>query len=246
LNLTWCVVASILVVLAPSLGAQTASTGALSGTVTDSSGAAIANVTVTAVSADTGQSRTVMTGPDGAYNLTLLRLGSYSVKFEATGFNSEQVPAVEIRVTETSVANRSLQVGSQNQQVVVTGEAVEAVQTSNATLGDVVSSTSATALPLTTRNYTNLLGLSTGANAGVFNATALGSGSTDIAVNGATTSQNTIQMDGVSIMTTTSTGTLVANATIQAWDTSTPMPWKNSKFKPQCTMPDTVGVRAPA
>ena len=149
---------------------------------------------------------------DGSYSVSLLSPGTYKLKFEASGFNSVEVPSVNVNVTETSVVNRALVVGSQTQEVIVEGEAVEAVQTANATLGDVVSSTSATALPLTTRNYTNLLGLSSGANASVFNATALGSGSTDIAVNGATTSQNNVQMDGVSIMTTTSAGTLVSNA----------------------------------
>jgi carboxypeptidase family protein len=205
-------VAALCVLLAPSLSAQTASTGAISGTVTDSSGAVIPNVTVTAVSTENGSTRTVATGADGSYSVSLLSPGTYKLKFEASGFNSVEVPSVNVNVTETSVVNHALAVGSQTQQVVVTGEAVEAVQTANATLGDVVSSTSATALPLTTRNYTNLLGLSSGANASVFNATALGSGSTDIAVNGATTSQNNVQMDGVSIMTTTSTGTLVSNA----------------------------------
>jgi hypothetical protein len=198
--------------IAPSLGAQTASTGAISGTITDTSGAVIPNVTITAVSTVNGSTRTVTTSSDGSYSVSLLSPGTYKLKFEASGFNSVEVPSVTVNVTETSVVNHALVVGSQTQQVVVTGEAVEAVQTANATLGDVVSSTSATALPLTTRNYTNLLGLSSGANASVFNASALGSGSTDIAVNGATTSQNNVQMDGVSIMTTTSTGTLVANA----------------------------------
>ncbi|MGD0906332.1 MAG: carboxypeptidase-like regulatory domain-containing protein [Candidatus Acidiferrales bacterium] len=191
--------------------AQTASTGALTGTVTDASGAAVPNVTVTAVSADSGAVRTATTGSDGSYNLALLPLGNYRVKFEAVGFNTEEVPAVEVKVTETTTLNRALQVGSQTQQVIVQGEAVEAVQTANATLGDVVGGASATALPLTTRNYTNLLGLSSGASASVFNATTLGKGSTDINVNGATIAQNTLQMDGVAIMTTSATGNLTEN-----------------------------------
>ncbi len=60
----------------------------------------------------------------------------------------------------------------------------EAVQTATSTVGTVVNSETMTATPLTSRNYTNLLGLSAGANAGVFNAANLGRGSQDIAVNG--------------------------------------------------------------
>ena len=66
-------------------------------------------------------------------------------------------------------------------------------------MGTVVGAAEATAIPLTTRNYTNLLGLSAGANASVSNASALGRGGMEIAVNGASTAQNTYQMDGVSV-----------------------------------------------
>jgi hypothetical protein len=205
----WLIVVAILVVSAPCVYAQTASTGALSGTVTDASGAVVPNAAVTAVSAS-GQSRSVTTGTDGTYHLTLLPPGSYSLKFEAPGFNTAEIPSVNVNVTETSVLNQALAVGTQTQQVVVQGES-EVVQTSNATLGDVVTSGAASGLPLTTRNYTNLLGLSTGANAAVFNATALGKGTTDIAVNGSSTSQNNVQMDGASITNNAASGTLTEN-----------------------------------
>jgi hypothetical protein len=76
----------------------------------------------------------------------------------------------------------------------------ETVQTTNATLGTVVGGQMITDLPLNTRNYTNILALSAGANASVNNATALGKGSQDIAVNGAATSQNNFLMDGVSVV----------------------------------------------
>ena len=61
---------------------------------------------------------------------------------------------------------------------------VETVQTSNATVGTVMTSGTVTDLPLTTRNYTNLLGLSAGANVAVYNAAGLGKGTQDISVNG--------------------------------------------------------------
>jgi hypothetical protein len=198
-------------VFIPGANAQTASTGALTGTVTDPSGAAIANVTVTVLNVGTGQSRTAKTGADGAYNLPLLQPGFYSVKFEATGFNTTEVPPIQINVTETAVLNHGLVVGSQSQQVVVTAESAEAVQTANATLGDVVSGTGATGLPLTTRNYTNLLGLSSGASAAVFNATTLGKGSTDIAVNGQSTGQNNVQMDGASVSNNAAANVITEN-----------------------------------
>ena len=118
-RIIWVVVVSLLALLAPPLRAQTASTGALSGQVTDPSGAAIANVTVTAISSSTARTRVVTTGQDGTFIIPLLPLGSYSLKFEATGFNTAEVPSVTVNVTETTVMNRVLQVGTQTQQVVV-------------------------------------------------------------------------------------------------------------------------------
>jgi len=179
--------------------AQTGATGALAGTVTDPTGAVVPNVIVTITSIDTGQARTVTTDAGGSYKASLLSPGSYRVKFEASGFKTVEVPSITVNVTETDVLDRRLEVGTQSQEVTVQGE-VENVQTSNATVGTVMTGATIADLPLTTRNYTNLLGLSTGANTGVFNAATLGRGTQNISVNGSTTFQNNFQMDGVSIM----------------------------------------------
>ena len=190
----------------PALLGQTAATGALTGTLRDSSGAVVPNATVTATSVGTSQARTASTDADGTYKFGLLPPGAYSLKFEAPGFNTVEVPSVTIVVTETVVFDQTVQVGAQTQQVEVRGEAAEAVQTATSTVGTVVNSESMTATPLTSRNYTNLLGLSAGANAGVFNAANLGRGSQEIAVNGASSSQNNYSQDGASIVNFSSNG----------------------------------------
>jgi hypothetical protein len=197
-----------LLVGVPSIAAQTAATGALVGTVTDSTGAVVPSVTVTATSADTGQARTTTTGQDGSYKFGLLPPGTYRVKFEAPGLKTIEIPSIEVNVTETPVLNRTLEVGTQAQEVTVQGE-VETVQTSNATVGTIMASQTITNLPLTTRNYTTLLGLSAGASAPVFHAATFGRGTEDIAVNGGNTTQNNFQMDGVSINVDSGTGSAV-------------------------------------
>ena len=63
--------ALLLLLWVPSLLAQSAGTGALTGTVTDPTGAVVPNVTVTLTSADTNQTRTATTGADGTYKFTL-------------------------------------------------------------------------------------------------------------------------------------------------------------------------------
>src|SRR6266699_2696551 len=103
--LTVCV--ALWMTLVPSLMAQTAGTGALTGTVTDSSGAVVPGVMVTAISLDTGQSRRVTTGEDGSYKLNLLPPGNYSVRFEVARFKAVEVPPVKVNITETAVLDRS-------------------------------------------------------------------------------------------------------------------------------------------
>ena len=189
-----------LLLLAPLAFSQTSSTGALTGTVKDSSGAVVPNATVTAINLGTGQSRTTTTSADGTYKFGLLTPGNYQLKFEAAGFNTTEVPSVTIVVTETAVFDQVLQVGAATQQVEVRGEDTEAVQTANSTVGTVLNSETVTSLPLTSRNYTTLLGLSSGANAGVYDAANMGKGSQEISVNGSTSDQNDYSMDGASIV----------------------------------------------
>jgi len=185
-------------VMAPSLRAQSSSTGALSGRLTDSSGAAIPNATVTLTSADTAQSRTTMTESDGTYKFGLLPPAKYQLRIEASGFKTVNIPTVTVSVTETAVLDRALEVGSQSQTITVNGS-VEAVQTTSSALGNVAAGDTVTALPLNTRNYTNLLSMAAGANSNVENASTVGKGSVFIAVNGAGFGQNTYLQDGVSV-----------------------------------------------
>jgi len=83
--------------------------GQLSGRVTDSSGNAVANVTVTATSVDTGQARTAATGTDGSYKFDQLPSGNYQVKFEAAGFNTVEIPSTTVNGTASAVLDQKLE-----------------------------------------------------------------------------------------------------------------------------------------
>ncbi len=103
----------------PGLRAQSSSTGALTGRLTDSSGAAVPNATVTLTSADTAQARTTMTEADGTYKFGLLPPGKYQLRIEASGFKAVDIPNLTVSVTETAVLDRALEVGSQTQTITV-------------------------------------------------------------------------------------------------------------------------------
>jgi len=192
-------------IFVPSLMAQSAGTAGLSGTITDPSGAAIPNVTVTLTSNDTNQPRTATTGADGQYKFTLLPPGSYKVRFSAAGFKTSEIGSVTLNVTESPTLDRALEVGAQSEQVTVEATA-ETLQTSSSTLGTVVGGGTVTELPLANRNFTQIIGLSAGANVPVNNATSFGKGTLDISVNGASPGQNNFQMDGVAIQSMAGNG----------------------------------------
>jgi len=227
----------------PFLMAQTAGTGALTGTVTDPSGAVVPNVRVTATSVDTGQARTAMTGSDGTYNIGLLPPGNYRVTFETAGFKPVEVPSATVTVTETAVLDRALEVGAQEQTVTVASE-VETIQTASSALGTVATARTVTELPLSTRNYTNLLAMSSGANASVQDASLLGKGTTLIAVNGAGTAQNTFLQDGVVISNWFSFNTGVEGVSVGGF--AIPNPDAIAEFKIQTSTYDSDTGAIPA
>jgi hypothetical protein len=185
--------------LVPALWAQSGGTGALTGIVTDPTGAVVPNVVVTLTNNDTGLTRTAQTGADGAYRFSLIPPGVYKVRFAATGFKTSEVPSVTVNVTETPVLDRALEVGQQAESIEVQAEAA-ALQTADSTLGRVVDGATIANQPLATRNFTALMGLEAGATGNVGNATSLGKATADVAVNGGGLDQNNIQMDGATIV----------------------------------------------
>ena len=192
------VVALLFTLWVPSLLAQSAGTGALTGVVTDPSGAVIPNVAVTATNTETGQSRSITTGTDGAYRFNLLPPATYKVRFAASGFKSSEVEAVKINVTETPTLNAALEVGTQAESVEVQADAA-IIQTATSTLGTVVGTRTMVGLPLSNRNYTQIVNLSAGVSADVNNASAFGKATQNMSTNGNDPAQNNFQMDGVAI-----------------------------------------------
>ena len=100
----------LLLIFAPAVAAQTAASGTLLGAISDAMGTAAPSVTVTATNNETGQTRTTATGPDGSYRIGSLVPGTYRVKFEGTGFETLEIPSVEVKQMESVVLNRSLEV----------------------------------------------------------------------------------------------------------------------------------------
>jgi hypothetical protein len=245
LQIRFCAVALCAVAMgsfAARLLAQSAGTGALTGTVTDTSGGVLPAALVTLISADTNQTRTVTTGADGVYKFALLPPAMYRVRFSATGFKTAEVSSVSVNVTETPVLDRTLEVGSQNEQVTVEAQG-EALQTATSTLGNTVGTRTVTELPLSTRNYTQVIALSAGTNSGANNATALGKGTQNMSVNGNDPGQNNFQMDGVNITNFANSGS--ANDASLYAGVGIPSPDAIQEFKVQTSTYDASYGRNP-
>jgi len=182
----------------PSALAQTASTSGLTGRVTDPTGAVLPGVSVTATATAPNQARKTVTAEDGVYRIPLLDPGSYRVKFSLPGFKTSEVTDVTLAVTETAVLNRTLEVGAASESVTVETTA-EVLQTATSTLGTTVTGTVISDMPLVSRNFTAVLGMSAGVAVAATNGTAFGKGTENMSVNGANPEKNNFQMDGVSI-----------------------------------------------
>ena len=134
LLLSSCVAVLAIVVASPLVRAQSGSTSALAGTVSDPTGALIPGVTVMATAVATNQSRSAVSDESGVYRLSLLEPGAYRVRFSLPGFKTAEVSPVNLVVTETVVLNRTLEVGAQSEQVTVEATG-EVLQTATAALG---------------------------------------------------------------------------------------------------------------
>src|SRR6202161_56793 len=146
---------ALLVFVSPSLFAQS-TYGSVVGSVTDSSGAAIAGATVSLTNVGTQEKRTQPSGADGLFTFVNLFPGQYRVDIEKSGFKHFARTDVTVQVQQSTSVNASLQVGEVSQVVEVTSQ-TPLLQTESASLGQVVEQRKADELPLNGRNIFNLL-----------------------------------------------------------------------------------------
>jgi hypothetical protein len=203
--------------------AQTAGTGALSGTVTDQSGSSVGGAQVKVTSEASGEVRTVTTTPTGYFVVPLLLPGTYHVEVSQTGFRSVSVAHIKITVTETNALTLRLEVGQIAETVVVEAQVAQ-LQTETSSLGRVTSSEQVESLPLAMRNFTQIIALNPGVSAEVSNAGELGRGgggnNQDPTVSaGNWASDNNFQMNGVGVNDIQQSGYFSAGVAIPNPDT---------------------------
>ena len=174
-------------------------TGTISGTVTDSTGAVIPGAMITVRNIETGNSRNVSADARGHYSAQELTLGMYEIIAESSGFQSFVRSGIEMTVGRQAVVDFTLQVGAVGEQITVSGEAPMLV-TTNATVADLVTQTQMRELPLNGRSFTDLTAIQPGVvtDMDIPQSTLKGGGR--MVMNGARPQQSLYLLDGVEIV----------------------------------------------
>jgi Carboxypeptidase regulatory-like domain/TonB dependent receptor len=133
----------------------------LSGLITDSSGSAVTNATISIRNQGTSVEREVTTNSDGFYSAPNLLPGNYEVSVTATGFSKVVQKGITLTVGGQQALNLSLKVGQVDTTVEVSAAPPD-VQTTSSTIGATVSSTTVRELPLNGRDWTSLAALEPG------------------------------------------------------------------------------------
>ena len=136
-------------------------TGSISGIVTDATGSAVPNAKVTVNVPATGLSRSAVTNDSGEYVIPLLGVATYGVKAEAQGFSGAEANDIRLQVDEHREVDFKLVPATVQTSVEVSAAAV-AIQTTDATLGQVITAQQVTDLPLNGRDFVQLATLTPG------------------------------------------------------------------------------------
>jgi len=136
-------------------------TARISGTVKDPTGAVVPAAQVTAVETQTGIKQKTRTDSQGFYSFPSLPVGHYDLEVRANGFKEYKQTGMILDVNTALLVDVPLELGSSSQEVTITAAAVQ-VETTNTQMGEVISDTKMTTVPLNGRSYTDLLALQPG------------------------------------------------------------------------------------
>jgi outer membrane receptor protein involved in Fe transport len=171
--------------------------GAIAGVVKDSSGGALPGVTITVKSLDRGNvAAATHTGADGTYAVVALSPGEYSIVAELSGFATQEIRPLTLRIADRLHVDITLSIQSINETVLVTAQSVVELRRDTSALAETITPEQVKQLPLFARNPMNLVqlvgGVAGGTDADGNLATA------QLSINGSRTANTEVTIDGVS------------------------------------------------
>ncbi len=141
--------------------AQSATTGAIRGTVTDTSGALLPGVTITVTSVDTGVTRVVKANRNGEYTVDDLEPGPYTASFAQDGFQAYAENGITVLVGSTSTVSPKLKAGSVTDKVEVTDE-LPVLHTQDNAISTTIDNATIQNLPINGRRWSDFARLTPG------------------------------------------------------------------------------------
>ena len=229
-----------------NLYSQTASTGALTGVTQDPSGAVLPGVILHLIREDGSEAKSATSDNNGRFGFFLLQPGTYKLQASKADFKPVSQPDIHVHVTETLRLELHLELATRVVQTQVSSEPLMA-QLDTSALGRVVNRDTVSSLPLVTRNFTQITGLSPGVAVGVYNAGELGTGGTALSqigksndgmfVHGSRSYDNNWQLDGISVSDVHGAGPISGGIPI-------PNPDMLEEFKVQTGLYDAAFGRA--
>jgi len=167
-------------------------TGNISGTVTDTSGAAVPDAKVDLSSVLTGAERSTTTTSAGIFFFTSLPVGDYTIIVSKDGFKKSEVTGIHVNVNDKLTFNINLPLGAVTESVTVTSE-VAVLQTESAEVSNLVGNSQMKALPLNQRDFGQLVDLVPGVAP---DNGRVGINDTSVSVNGNQSNSNLYLVDG--------------------------------------------------
>lgn len=189
----------VLLVSGVSAQAQiTSQTGAMRAVVVDPTGGTVGGAKVV-LSSPLGTKVTKETAVDGSVVFPLLDPGNYKITVEQAGFRRAILSDVTVRITDVTNLKIALELGAVVTEVNVSSESAETINTTNATLGNVLSGDVLHNLPLSTRNFADLLALNAGTSSPLQDPTRAGHGTPVVFVAGQRGTNNNLLINGTDV-----------------------------------------------
>ena len=171
--------------------------GGITGTVTDASGAVVADATVTLVGDQTKLTRSQNSNSNGGYLFVNLPIGSYTLTITHAGFQSQTIPSILVQANRTASVNAELKVGNVSESITV--EETPLLNMVDTTNGYVMDKLEIDSVPLPTGSFTALALLSPGVNAELQSGAGAneGLGNAPVWANGQRDTSNSFLLNGV-------------------------------------------------
>jgi putative hemolysin len=179
-------------VLPLQVSAQSATSGAIVGTVTDKSGAVLTQAGIELANIATKQTTKAFTNEDGQYTFPSVLPGEYNISVTKSGFRKANVSNFKVEVARSYPLNFELEVGEVQQSVEVTATAGVELQTTDSTIGNVISGKTLPLMPALTRQANELMRVQPA-------SAPTGTGGNDVAVAGSRADQGTFTLDGIDV-----------------------------------------------